>query len=265
VVGHVGLGTSGLTGPGPEAPIEQSERQGESIPGLAGSCQPRGGSPVRRGWPCTPLEGEAPRGSGRSRSSPRCSCPPGRRRSSTSGPTPGASSTSPTSRRRRAIRRSPMRRPPTAARFAPSTSRSRLVLRRTGRPIWPRNDESFDPLIRTASRTHGVPGGPREGGDRGRVVLRRVRGVAQGRDGPDAAHARHGPRPRPSTTRSTASRTCRAGRATCASSYERYGDWLRTLAAYNAAPRPSTATTECRLHRDPRVCKASAFVLSSIP
>jgi soluble lytic murein transglycosylase-like protein len=119
--------------------------------------------------------------------------------------------------------------------FAPSTSRSRLVLRRTGRPIWPRNDESFDPLIRTASRTHGVPAAlvkaviaAESSFDASAVSPKGAMGLMQLMPGTardlgvdDAFHSEQ---------------NVQGGTRYLRELYDRYGDWLRTLAAYNAGP-----------------------------
>jgi soluble lytic murein transglycosylase-like protein len=119
--------------------------------------------------------------------------------------------------------------------FAPSTSHATLVLRRTGRPAWRADDETFDPLIRSASRTHGVPAAlvkaviaAESSFDASAVSPKGAMGLMQlmpatarelGVD--DAFHSEQ---------------NVQGGTRYLRELYDRYGDWLRTLAAYNAGP-----------------------------
>jgi soluble lytic murein transglycosylase len=121
--------------------------------------------------------------------------------------------------------------------FAPSMSRGGLVLRRHGggRRAEPRAPATYDDLIRLASRTHGVPAAlvkaviaAESSFDPGALSPKGAMGLMQlmpataedlGVDEPfhDEQNV-HG------------------GTRYLRWLYERYGDWLRTLAAYNAGP-----------------------------
>jgi soluble lytic murein transglycosylase-like protein len=124
--------------------------------------------------------------------------------------------------------------------FAPSTgSRSSLMLRKVGSPrrayVAP-NAEIYDEIIRLASRTHGVPAAlvkaviaaesafdPSALSPKGAMGLMQLMpGTAKdlGVDEPfhDESNV-HG------------------GTRYLRQMYDRYGDWLRTLAAYNAGPQ----------------------------
>jgi soluble lytic murein transglycosylase-like protein len=119
--------------------------------------------------------------------------------------------------------------------FAPSTGRSRFVLKRTGRRLEPRHHETFDPLIRTASRTHGVPAAlvkaviaAESSFDAGAVSPKGAMGLMQ---------------LMPGTARELgvddafeSDQNVQGGTRYLRELYDRYGDWLRTLAAYNAGP-----------------------------
>jgi soluble lytic murein transglycosylase-like protein len=119
--------------------------------------------------------------------------------------------------------------------FAPSSGRSRFVLKRTGRRLEPRHHETFDPLIRTASRAHGVPAAlvkaviaAESSFDAGAVSPKGAMGLMQlmpgtARDlGVDDAFE--------------SDQNVQGGTRYLRELYDRYGDWLRTLAAYNAGP-----------------------------
>lgn len=119
--------------------------------------------------------------------------------------------------------------------FAPSSGRSRTVLARTGRRVTPRPPETFDPLIRTASHTHGVP-----------AAL--VKAVIAAESSFDAAAV--SPKGAmglmqlmPGTARELgvddafeSDQNVLGGTRYLRELYDRYGDWLHTLAAYNAGP-----------------------------
>jgi soluble lytic murein transglycosylase len=122
--------------------------------------------------------------------------------------------------------------------FAPSSGRGSFVLRKTGtrRRVWtPPDTETYDGIILTASRSHGVPAAlvkaviaAESAFDPGALSPKGAMGLMQlmpgtasdlGVDEPfqdeDNVHG---------------------GTRYLRMMYDRYGDWLRTLAAYNAGP-----------------------------
>ena len=122
--------------------------------------------------------------------------------------------------------------------FAPSTSRGSFMLRKVGsaRRRWaPPDTQSYDGIILTASRSHGVPAAlvkaviaAESAFDPGAISPKGAMGLMQlmpgtasdlGVDEPfhdeDNVHG---------------------GTRYLRMMYDRYGDWLRTLAAYNAGP-----------------------------
>lgn len=121
--------------------------------------------------------------------------------------------------------------------FAPSTGRSRFVLKRTGRrrAVAPENQRSYDPVIRSASLDHGVPAAlvkaviaAESSFDAAAVspkgamgLMQLMPGTAQELGVGDAFHSEQ---------------NVQGGTRYLRELYDRYGDWLRTLAAYNAGP-----------------------------
>jgi soluble lytic murein transglycosylase-like protein len=121
--------------------------------------------------------------------------------------------------------------------FAPSTGRSRFVLKRTGRgrAVAPQNHRSYDPVIRSASLDHGVPAAlvkaviaAESSFDAAAVspkgamgLMQLMPGTAQELGVDDAFHSEQ---------------NVQGGTRYLRELYDRYGDWLRTLAAYNAGP-----------------------------
>jgi soluble lytic murein transglycosylase len=123
--------------------------------------------------------------------------------------------------------------------FAPSTgSRSSLVLRRVGRArSWAATleRETYDPMILTASRTHGVPA----------ALVKAVIAAESAFD--PAALSPKGAMGLMQLMPATADdlgveepfhdeQNISGGTRYLRWLYDRYGDWLRTLAAYNAGP-----------------------------
>jgi soluble lytic murein transglycosylase-like protein len=131
------------------------------------------------------------------------------------------------------------RRDPSGIRvFAPSSGRGSFTLRKVGtrRRAWtPRDNQTYDGIILTASRSHGVPAAlvkaviaAESAFDPGALSPKGAMGLMQlmpgtasdlGVDEPfqdeDNVHG---------------------GTRYLRMMYDRYGDWLRTLAAYNAGP-----------------------------
>jgi soluble lytic murein transglycosylase-like protein len=122
--------------------------------------------------------------------------------------------------------------------FAPSTGRSRFVLKRSGRGAgtWrPRHHASYDPVIRDASVDYGVPAAlvkaviaAESSFDAAAVSPKGAMGLMQLMPGTakhlgvdDAFHHEE---------------NVQGGTRYLRELYDRYGDWLRTLAAYNAGP-----------------------------
>jgi hypothetical protein len=122
--------------------------------------------------------------------------------------------------------------------FAPSTGRSRFILKRTGRgagSFRPSNHASFDPVIRDASLDHGIPPAlvkaviaAESSFDASAVSPKGAMGLMQLMPGTardlgvdDAFHSEQ---------------NVQGGTRYLRELYDRYGDWLRTLAAYNAGP-----------------------------
>jgi soluble lytic murein transglycosylase len=121
--------------------------------------------------------------------------------------------------------------------FAPSTGRGGLVLRRHGggRRVEPRAPETYDDLIRLVSRTHGVPAAlvkaviaAESSFDPGALSPKGAMGLMQ---------------LMPATAEDLGvdepfhdEQNVQGGTRYLRWLYERYGDWLRTLAAYNAGP-----------------------------
>jgi hypothetical protein len=122
--------------------------------------------------------------------------------------------------------------------FAPSTGRSRFVLKRTGRgrAVRPQYHGSYDPVIRSASADHGVPAAlvkaviaAESSFDAAAVSPKGAMGLMQLMPGTakdlgvdDAFHTEQ---------------NVQGGTRYLRELYDRYGDWLRTLAAYNAGPQ----------------------------
>lgn len=119
--------------------------------------------------------------------------------------------------------------------FAPSGSRRSLVLKRSGRRSLAAHPATFDPLIRDASLEHGVPAAlvkaviaAESSFDAGAVSPKGAMGLMQLMPGTarelgvdDAFHSEQ---------------NVHGGTRYLRALYDRYGDWLRTLAAYNAGP-----------------------------
>jgi Transglycosylase SLT domain/Domain of unknown function (DUF4124) len=121
--------------------------------------------------------------------------------------------------------------------FAPSGSRGGLVLRRIGhpRPRFAQAPESYDGLIQIASQAHGVPAAlvkaviaAESSFDPGALSPKGAMGLMQ---------------LMPGTARELGvdepfhdEQNVQGGTRYLRQLYERYGDWVRSLAAYNAGP-----------------------------
>jgi soluble lytic murein transglycosylase-like protein len=121
--------------------------------------------------------------------------------------------------------------------FAPSSSKGSLVLRRSGvaRRAKPRENETFDPLIRLAARRHNVPAAlvkaviaaessfdPSAVSPKGAMGLMQLMpGTADDMGVDEPFHDEQ---------------NVHGGTRYLRWLFDRYGDWLRTVAAYNAGP-----------------------------
>ena len=119
--------------------------------------------------------------------------------------------------------------------FAPSGGRASLVLRRTGRRLRPRPAEHYDGLIELASETHGIPAAlvkaviatesafdPSAVSPKGAIGLMQLMPGTARELGVDEAF--------------DSEQNVHGGTRYLRELYDRYGDWLRALAAYNAGP-----------------------------